>query len=117
VGYLHTTVAAAVPSTADFYDAASPVDLTGQLGNRRPWVKLYMPSEEGDSHPIETYLVSLDCGATDPEAARALSDTIRQALARSTRSPGTFRRLRVVGLDEGTFYRVQLTYRVQRPAL
>ena len=117
IAYIHQTLTPLVPATADWHDAGKDVDVQTQLTQRRPWVKLYMPSEEGDRHPIETYLVTIDCAAIAAETARALADTIRAGLRRDRRNPSAWRRLRVVGLSEGNFYRVQLSFRVQRPAL
>ena len=115
--FVHDAVSGAVPATADFHDAARKVDVDAQLVARRPWVKLYMPSEEGDDHPVETHLVTLDCGAIHPETARALAEEVRAGLAGSKRFPSPFRRLRIVALDEGNFHRVQLSYRLRRPAI
>lgn len=117
IAFVHTTVRGVVPVTADFHDAARKVDVDAQLVARRPWVKLYMPSEEGDDHPVETLLVTLDCGAIHPETARALAEEVRSGLSGSKRSPSPFRRMRIVALDEGNFHRVQLSYRLRRPAI
>ena len=116
VGWVHQQVQAALPVGADFYDAAQLVDIDGQLSSNRPWVKLYLPSEEGDDHPVESYLVIIDCGASGAESARATAEAIRAGLAGSVRQPSPFRRRRITGLREGNFYRVQLTYQVNRPA-
>lgn len=116
VGYIHQRLRASTPASADFHDAARPVDIAAQLRTRRPWVKLYLPSEEGERDISEAFLVTVDCGAIDPETARGIAESVRSSMASNRRYPGFFRRLRIVGLDEGSFYRVQLTYRVQRPA-
>ena len=116
IGFLHQQVQTHVPGGADFYDAAQKVDIDTQLQSARPWVKLYLPSEEGDDHPVETYLVIVDCGASGAELARATAEAIRAGLAGSVRTPSPFRRRRIVGLSEGNYYRVQLTYQVRRPA-
>jgi hypothetical protein len=117
IAYLHTRLKAATPSTADFVDAATPVVLAEQLKSKRPWVKLYMPSEEGEADVVESYLVTIDCGAIHLETARALGETIRSALASNRRAPQPFHRLRITALGEGNFHRVQLSYRVRRPEL
>lgn len=117
IAFLHTQVASAVPSGADFYDAARSVDIEERLQSQRPWVKLYLPSEEGDRHPVEMFLVTIDCGAPHAEAARATADAVRTALATTRRTPSPWTRRRIVGLDGGNYYRVQLTYSVARPAL
>jgi hypothetical protein len=116
VAYIHTRVKNATPATADFYDAARPVNLAGQLQSRRPWVKLYMPSEEGEGDLTESFLVTIDCAAIDLETARAMGEQIRAGLMSNRRDPQYFHRSRIVALTEGNFHRVQLTYRMRRPA-
>ena len=116
VKYVHDRVKAAVPATADFYDAAQQVKLDAHLQNRRAWVKLYMPSEEGEGDVTESYLVTIDCGAIALETARDVAEQVRSQLANTRRDPDFFRRLRITPLNEGNFHRVQLTYRMQRPS-
>lgn len=116
IGFFHEQVQLHLPAGVDFYDAARKVDVNEQLDSGRPWVKLYLPSEEGDDHPVETYLVIVDCGASGAEAARATAETIRAGLAGNRRTPSPFRRRRITGMSEGNFYRVQITYQVTRPA-
>lgn len=119
IAFFHDAVAAATPATADFYAANTPVDIAERLQARRAWVKLYMPSEEGDEQPFETHLVTIDCGALGLEEARATAEIIRSALKTSGRDPSPFRRRRIASLpdDEGRFHRVQLSYEVSRPAI
>ncbi len=118
IAWLHQQVAAVVPGTADFYDAGRQVDIQERLQSNRPWVKLYLPSEEGDIQPIEIFLVTIDVGHAHLETARSVAEQIRSGLGRlQYRDPNAWRRLRIVNLNEGNFHRVQFTYRVRRPAL
>ena len=55
IAYIHDRLRAAAPPTADFYDAARKVNLAEQLQQRRPWVKLYMPSEQGELDIVESH--------------------------------------------------------------
>jgi hypothetical protein len=116
VAYMHDAVRGVTPFGADFVDAARKLDLAAQLQTRRPWVKLYSPTEEGEEDITEAFLVTIDCGAIDPESARATAEAVRSGLASNRRDPQHFHRVRIAALDEGNFHRVQLTYRVRRPA-
>lgn len=117
LSYLHTRLSALVPASADFHPGDQRVDVAAQLQQRRGWVKLYLPSEEGDQRPMETFLVTVDCGAPDAETARALAEAVREGVLRTRRDPSPWRLRRSQLMDEGNYFRVQLTYRVQRPAL
>jgi hypothetical protein len=112
--YLHGRLRPLVPEGADYYAPDRDPPLSTHLANGRPWVQVYAPSEEGNSTPRQDYLVTIDIGCARLEGARALAETIRAALDGSLREPSPFRRLRVVVLDEGTFHRVQLSYRLRR---
>lgn len=118
IAWIHSELIAITPAAADFYDAGRDVDIQERLQSGRPWVKLYLPSEEGDRQPIEAFLVTIDTGHAHLETARAIAEQIRSGLGRLRyRQPNPWRRLRIVGINEGNFHRVQLSYRVQRPAL
>lgn len=117
IAYVHDALRAGTPAGADFYDAATKVDLDGQLQQRRAWVKLYMPNEQGELDIVESFLITVDCGAVDLETARSVAESVRAALESNRRNPALFHRIRIVALDEGNFHRVQLSYRLRRPTL
>ncbi|MBA2666127.1 MAG: hypothetical protein H0U69_03710 [Trueperaceae bacterium] len=112
--YLHTRLVAATPASADYYPPDRAPDLATHLSNGRTWVKLYAPTEDGDAAPVQHYSIIVDVGNISLEAARSVAEGIRASLDHALRAPSPFRRQRIVALDEGSFHRVQFTYRLQR---
>lgn len=100
-----------------FYNADEKADVDQHLLDGKAWIKLYGPSQESEGVVLEGYLVVIDCGAKNMEAARRASEKVRTTLRATVREPNGFHLRRLVLLEETSFYRFQFAYRLShRPA-
>lgn len=96
---------------AVYYPPDAQFNFAAHLTTGKPWIKAYSPIEESGQQVMEDYLVIIDVGATNLEAARHVSNLVRTALRSTHRQPSGYRLMRIAPLEEEGYRRFQHTYR------